>query len=74
MSIHSVVADSIGLIVHHCLKNLNEEEKETHSQEVLKTVYMNLGNADKKIQGGAGLCLTKVIQNSAPEVLANLLP
>lgn len=73
-SIHQVCADSVGLIVHHCLKNLDPADKETNTQEVLKIIYVHLGNADKKIQGGAGSCLTRAIQNSSPEVLCTMLP
>ena len=61
-TLHTVAADSIGLLVHHSLKNLeNGDEKSNTVLEIFKIMFGQLNAADKKIQAGAGSCLTRVI-------------
>jgi hypothetical protein len=52
----------------------NPEEKITSLKEVLKVFYSQLASNDKKVQAGAGMCLTRVIQNAPPDVLIDVLP
>ena len=57
--LHTATSDSIGLIVHHCLKNVTDENLKGQTlKDVLKAMYTNMNSNDKKVQQAAGLCLT----------------
>lgn len=68
--IHSAYAESIGMILHHILKNVEDpEEANEHLTTFLKMVFTNLNQPGRIVQSGGALCLTKIIQNAPIEVL-----
>ena len=74
LTLQSTVADSMGLLVHNCVKNLpTQDEKTACVKDCLKVTYHNLASPSKQMQGGAGQCLARIIQNSPPECLIEIL-
>lgn len=68
--IHNAYAESIGLVLHNVLKNIESLDEATELlTSFLKMVFTNLNQPGKIVQSGAALCLTKIIQNSPLEAL-----
>lgn len=68
-------SDAVGMLVHHCLKNLETIDDQLASlKDILKSVCNLLNQPDKKLQTGAAHCFQRLIQNSPPPVLIEALP
>ena len=68
--LHDVCADAIGTIVHHVLKNIEDfDDCLENFSNILKAIFVSLNSANKNTQIGAGMCLSRVIQNAPIEAL-----
>ena len=68
--IHNAYAESIGVILHNVLKNIQNIDEATELLTTfLKMVFTNLNQPGKIVQSGAALWLTKIIQNAPVEAL-----
>ena len=68
--IHNAYAESIGSILHHVIKNIQNIDEATELlMSFLKVVFTSLNQPGKIVQSGAALCLTKIIQNAPVEAL-----
>jgi len=70
--LHVVVSDSVGALVQNVLGNLDLDEQVIEVDAVLKQVFVALQLTGKAPQSGAGLCLTKILQNSPVNALRRL--
>lgn len=72
--IHNAYADSIGMILHHVLKNIDSVEEAVEILTTfLKMVFTNLNQPGQISQSSAALCLTKIIQNAPIDALRQKL-
>jgi hypothetical protein len=72
-SLHVAISDSLGILVHHLLKKVDEDQAIDISQAILKTLFTLLSSPNKNVQLGASMCLTRFIQNSPVEVILKIL-
>ncbi|CAI2384369.1 unnamed protein product [Moneuplotes crassus] len=73
--LHEVCSESLGSIVHHVLKNIENFDDclNTFEGNILKGIYSSLNSPAKNTQVGAGMCLSKIIQNAPIDVLKECL-
>ena len=68
--LHEVWADSIGHIVHHVLKNVQDfDDWLENFNNILKQIFANLTNPSQNIQEGGGMWLRRLIQNAPIDCL-----
>ena len=68
--LHEAWSESLGVIVHHVLKNIEDFDKTVENfNSILKTVFGLLNNPNKITQTGAGMWLGKIIQNAPLDAL-----
>lgn len=69
--LHDACAESIGTIVHHVLKSVEDFEEVVNNFEnvILKAIFTCLNSANKNTQIGAATCLSKIIQNAPIDAL-----
>lgn len=69
--LHEVCSEALGSIVHHVLKNIENFDDclATFEGNILKGIYSSLNSPAKNTQVGAGMALSKIIQNAPIDVL-----
>jgi len=73
-NLHISISDSLGVMVHHIFKHLAEpSDKVTQLSTIVSHLLGCLKNPNRNVQIGAGMCLTRVVQNSPIEALVAVL-
>ncbi len=72
--LHVALSDSLGVMVHHVFKHISDPaDKVTHLTNIVNGLFSTLRTATRNVQIGAGMCLTRVVQNSPIDALVAVL-
>ena len=71
--LHTAISDSLGIMAHHVFKQMDEAEKVKQLSGISGQLLTSMKQGSKNVQIGAGMCLTRLVQNSPIEGLTAAL-